>query len=313
MNKKKLIGNTFLLMTALIWGLAFVAQRVGMDYVGPLTFTAIRFWLGAAVLLPVLFVMNRKQARALKEEDIEPSTPDEISKKRRSLMIAGGVCGTILFMASIFQQFGLVFTTAGKAGFITALYIVLVPIFGLFLKQRPGILCWIGVVFGTIGLYFLTITEALTIAPGDFIVLIGAFFWAAHVLAIDHFNPYVDGIKLAITQFAVCACWGTIGMLIFERPSIESILSGAIPILYAGILSCGGGFTFQILGQKHTSPTVASLILSMEAVFGAVFGFLLLHEIMSLRELSGCVLMFVGVIVSQLPEKKKLETSDSLR
>ncbi len=314
MDRKKLTGNLFLLMTALIWGMAFVAQRVGMDYVGPLTFTAIRFWLGAAVLLPILFVMNRKQARALKDdEDTVPPTPDEIAKSRRSLLVAGGVCGTVLFFASILQQFGLVFTTAGKTGFITALYIVLVPVFGLFLKHRPGILCWIGVAFGTVGLYFLTITESFTIARGDFIVLIGAFFWAAHVLSIDHFNPYVDGIKLAATQFAVCAAWSTVGMLIFERPSIVSILSGAVPILYAGILSCGGGFTFQILGQRHTSPTVASLILSMEAVFGAIFGFLLLTEIMSSRELVGCILMFIAVIVSQLPEKKDLKTSDSLR
>jgi drug/metabolite transporter (DMT)-like permease len=317
MNKKKLIGNFFLLMTALIWGLAFVAQRVGMDYVGPLTFTAVRFWLGAAVLIPILFFMNRTNIKqddsSIDDEGTTSSLSDETPKKRKSLLVAGGVCGTVLFAASIFQQFGLVFTTAGKAGFITALYIVLVPIFGLLLKQRPGILCWIGVICGTVGLYFLTITESLTIAPGDFIVLIGAFFWATHVLFIDHFNPYVDGVKLAATQFAVAAAWSTLGMLIFERPSFESILSAAIPILYAGVFSCGGGFTFQILGQRHTSPTVASLILSLEAVFSAIFGFLLLREIMSGRELIGCALMFVGVIVSQLPDKKGLKTTDSNR
>ncbi len=314
MDKKKLTGNLFLLMTALIWGLAFVAQRVGMDYVGPLTFTAIRFWLGAAVLFPVLYFMDKKDAQELNDSKEATSlpTPEEKAKNRKSLMVAGGTCGTVLFAASILQQYGLVFTTAGKTGFITALYIVLVPIFGLFLKHRPGIRCWIGVAIGTVGLYFLTITESFTIAWGDLVVLIGAFFWAAHVLSIDHFNPCVNSIKLAATQFIVCASWSTIGMLIFERPTLDGILSGAVPILYAGILSCGGGFTFQILGQKNTSPTVASLILSMEAVFGAVFGFLLLTEIMSGRELAGCVLMFAAVVISQLPERKKLKEPETL-
>ncbi len=315
MNKQKLTGNLFLLVTSLIWGTAFVAQRVGMDYVGPLTFTAIRFWLGAAVLLPVLYFMNKKEAEDFKdgENTVSPPTSEEIAKSRRSLMVAGGICGTVLFCGSILQQYGLIFTTAGKAGFITALYIVLVPVFGLFLKQRPGLLCWIGVAFGTVGLYFLTITESFSIAWGDFIVLIGAFFWTIHVLAIDHFNPYVNGIKLSLTQFAVCACWGTLGMLIFERPALSDILSGAVPILYAGILSSGVGFTLQVLGQRHTSPTVASLILSLEAGFAAIFGFLLLTETMSAREFFGCVLMFIAVIISQLPDKNCANPPETLQ
>lgn len=293
MNKDKLMGNMFLLLTSLIWGLAFVAQRVGMDYVGPLTFTAVRFWLGVVVLLPLLiFTQNKK-----------PETEQTTGKNKYSLLLAGGVCGSIIFIASILQQYGLVFTTAGKAGFITALYIVIVPILGLVMKQKPGAKSWLGVALGSIGLYFLTISDSFTIARGDFVVLIGAFFWAVHVLSIDHFNPYVDSIKLSITQFTLCASLATIGMIIFETPSLNSIISGAIPILYSGILSCGAGFTLQILGQKHTTPTVASLILSMEAVFGAVFGFLILKEIMSIRELSGCFLMFAAVIISQLPSK----------
>lgn len=302
MDKNKLTGNFFLLMTALIWGLAFVAQRVGMDYVGPLTFTALRFWLGAAVLLPVLYFMEKKSNSG---KDGSPDEDEEVAVVKNKILIkAGIICGTVLFVASILQQYGLVFTTAGKTGFITALYIILVPIFGLALKHKPGIMSWIGVLLGTIGLYYLTITEAFTIARGDFVVLIGAFFWAGHVLFIDHFNPYVDPIKLSITQFVVCASLATIGMFIFETPSLQSIISGAVPLLYAGILSCGGGFTFQILGQRHTSPTVASLILSLEAVFGAVFGFLLLKEIMSPRELAGCMLLFSAVIISQLPQRK---------
>lgn len=305
MDKNKLKGNSFLLVTALIWGSGFVAQRVGMEYVGPLTFTAIRFWLGAAVLIPVVHILNKKEISKEISTDAGSDNYRSVQYGRKHLVKAGIICGCILFAGSILQQYGLVFTTAGKAGFITALYIVLVPIFGLILKQKPGIKSWIGVALGTGGLYFLTITESLTIARGDFVVLIGAFFWAAHVLVIDHFNPYVDGIKLSITQFAVCASIASIGMFIFEAPSFNIIMGGAVPILYSGILSCGVGFTFQILGQRHTSPTVASLILSMEAVFGAVFGFLLLREIMSIREITGCLLMLSAVIISQLPAIKK--------
>lgn len=295
-----------MLITSLIWGSAFVAQRVGMDYVGPLTFTAVRFWLGAIVLLPVYYFTNKKKTYSTDMENLDndQDDPEMIMKKKNALLIAGPLCGMVLFSGSVLQQYGLVFTTAGKAGFITALYIILVPVFGLALKQSPGLKSWIGVALATVGLYFLTITESFSIDKGDFIVLIGAFFWAAHVLIIDHFNPYVNAIKLSIMQFAICASLGTIGMLIFETPSLQAILSGTIPILYAGILSSGVGFTLQIVGQKHTSPTVASLILSMEAVFGAVFGFLILREIMTLRELFGCLLMFAAVIISQLPNRR---------
>jgi len=300
LNRKTLIGNAFLLITAIIWGSAFVAQRVGMDYVGPLTFVAVRFWLAVLTLLPIVYLtsIGGKNAEPTSEEDIE-----EYNRAKKTLRIAGFACGTILFIASTLQQFGLVFTTAGKAGFLTALYIILVPIFGLFLKQKIGIKCWIGVALGTVGIYFLSLTEALTIQPGDLIVLIGAAFWAIHVLVIDHFNPYVNAAKLSMMQFAVCASYGTIAMLIFERPSLESILSAAIPILYAGVLSAGIGFTFQILGQKNTSPTVASLLLSMEAVFAVIFGIIILSETMSSRELLGCILMFIAIIISQLPSK----------
>lgn len=314
---KKAIGNTALLMTAVIWGSAFVAQRVGMDYVGPLTFTGTRFWLAAAVLIPVVYFSDKAEKKAGKQArdaacDLPGSQVSEAPsadplKARKTFLLAGVVCGSILFLASILQQYGLVFTTAGKAGFITALYILLVPIFGLFLKQRSGIKVWVGVAFGTAGLYLLTITESLTIAWGDFVVLIGAFFWASHVLAIDHFLPHVNGVKLALMQFSVCAFWGTIGMLLFETPSMEAVLSGAVPILYAGVMSGGIGFTLQIIGQRYTSPAVASLLLSMEAVFGAVFGYLILHEVMTTRELLGCLLMFAAIIISQLPQKIRMK------
>jgi drug/metabolite transporter (DMT)-like permease len=306
MKAKKLVGNLLLLLTAIIWGSGFVAQRAGMEFVGPLTFGASRFWLAFLVLIPVVHFMNKVDQKALAAsgKTIPPKTPAEIAKSKKTFWTASILCGTMLFCGSILQQFGMVFTTAGKAAFITALYILLVPVFSLVLKHRPSLTSWIGVACGTIGLYLLCITESFTIAMGDFIVLIGAVFWACHVLFIDHFLPYVNPAKLAMTQFGICAMYSTIGMLIFERPSWSAVATCAVPILYAGIMSGGMGFTLQIFGQRYTSPTVASLLLSMEAVFGAIFGFLLLHEVMSSRELTGCFLMFGAIIISQLPDKK---------
>ncbi|MGI6728341.1 MAG: DMT family transporter [Anaerovoracaceae bacterium] len=305
MNTKKIISNILLLITAIIWGSAFVALQVGMDYIGPLTFSASRFWLATLVLIPVVYIIEKTNNNTQKKTDNAEVTPtaEEIKKARRIFVVASFLCGGSLFFASILQQFGLIYTTVGKAGFITALYIVLVPIFSLFLKQRPELKSWIGVAFGSIGLYLLCITESFTIALGDFVVLMGAFFWASHVLIIDYFLPYVNALKLSLAQFTVCASFSTIGMLIFEKPSLEAIYSCAVPILYAGILSGGVGFTFQILAQKHTTPTVASLVLSLESVFAAIFGFLILGEIMTHRELLGCVLMFIAIILSQLPNK----------
>ncbi len=306
MNKEKIIGNLLLLLTSIIWGSAFVAQRIGMDFVGPFTFNGARFVLSALVLIPVIFFMNRGRRRTAAEED-EAQRQDE-SEARKTLLKAGIVCGIILFGGSTLQQFGLVFTTAGKAGFITALYILLVPIFSLVIKHRPGLKSWIGVAFGAVGLYLLCITEAFTIDPGDLVVLVGAGFWALHLLVIDHFLTKVtDAVKLSFLQFGVCAGLSMIAALIFEEPSINALLQCAVPVLYAGVLSGGVGFTLQIFGQKHTNPTVASLLLSMEAVFGAICGFLILNEIMSQREIFGCILMFCAIIISQLPDKKKAE------
>ncbi len=306
MDKEKLMGNILLLLTSLVWGSAFVAQRVGMDFVGPLTFNGARFVLSALVLVPVMYFMNRNKKKNPAEG--EEGASEDVQNQRNTLIKAGIACGSILFCGSTLQQFGLVFTTAGKAGFITALYILLVPIFSLVIKHRPGIKCWIGVVFGAVGLYLLCITESFSIALGDLVVLVGAGFWALHLLVIDHFLPKIsDAVKLSFIQFSVCAFYSLIAALIFEEISINAILRGAVPILYAGVLSGGVGFTLQIFGQRHTNPTVASLLLSMEAVFGAVFGFLLLNEIMTQRELLGCVLMFCAIIISQLPDKKKQE------
>lgn len=307
MDRKQLKGNLLLLTTATIWGSAFVAQRVGMDFVGPLTFNWTRFLMSVLVLMPVVSIMNKRAASKEKSDSqMEELSPEARRKQKKQLILASAVCGFVLFCASIFQQVGLVSTSAGKTGFITALYIVLVPIFSVVLKHKPGFKCWIGVALGTVGLYFLCITSSFTIAPGDLIVLIGAGFWGAHILVIDYFAPKVsDPVKMSMYQFVVVAAISFVGSLIFETMSISAILDGAIPILYAGVLSGGVGFTFQILGQRYTNPTVASLILSLESVFAAVFGFLLLREIMTPREMAGCILMFTAIIISQLPDRKK--------
>lgn len=320
MNKTKLKGNLLLLSTAAVWGIAFVAQRVGMEYIGPLTFNGIRFAMAAIVLIPVAYFLERRPQRLQEIQTVEITadgqqnssaihTPETRKKQKRTLMIASLVCSIILFCGSTLQQMGIVTTSAGKTAFITALYIVLVPIFSMVLKHRPSLKCWIGVVFGTIGLYFLCITSTFDIAPGDLIVLIGAGFWACHILAIDYFLSKLSSpISMSMYQFALVAVISLIGAVIFEEISLSAILSSMIPLLYAGIMSGGVGFTFQILGQKHTNPTVASLILSLEAVFGAIFGFLILNEVMSTRELAGCILMFCAIIMSQLPDRKKPQT-----
>jgi drug/metabolite transporter (DMT)-like permease len=303
LDKRKIGSNILLLITALIWGSAFVAQRVGMDYVGPFTFGAARFILAAMVLIPVIHFMEKGKRVKAKKETL---TEEEKALENQVLLKAGIICGVILFCGSMLQQHGLLFTTAGKAGFITALYIVLIPIFSLVLKKIPGLKSWIGVAFGAVGLYLLSITESFTIAPGDFIVLIGAGFWAAHLLVIDHFLPKIsDPIRLSYIQFFTCAILCFIGALIFEDATLEGIRAGIIPILYAGVLSGGVGFTLQIIGQRYTSPIAASLILSLEAVFAAVFGYIILEEILTTREFIGCVLMFIAIIISQLPDKEK--------
>lgn len=306
-----------------------MAQRVGMDYVGPLTFNGVRFLIAALVLIPVVYFLEKPSESALNDdrkdfaaERTEPSpekkeasagptelTAESLKRQKSTLIKASIACGCVLFLGASFQQFGLVTTSAGKTAFITALYIILVPIFSVVLKHRPGLKCWIGVALGTVGLYFLCITSSFDIAPGDLTVLIGAGFWAAHILVIDYFLPKLSTpVRLSMYQFIVVAGIALTGALIFEEISLSAIIDCAGPILFAGVLSGGVGFTFQILGQRYTNPTVASLILSLESVFGAVFGFLLLREIMSPREIAGCILMFCAIIISQLPDRKKPET-----
>ncbi len=317
MERKQLKGNLLLLTASVIWGSAFVAQRVAMEYIGPFTFNGVRFLIAALVLIPVVHFLEKPSKKTLQEgENAETAAagltemkrellPEEHKRRKRTLITASLACGCVLFFGTSLQQFGLVTTSAGKTAFITALYIVLVPVFSVVLKHKPGLKCWIGVALGTVGLYFLCITSSFDMAPGDLIVLIGAGFWAAHILVIDWFLPKLSSpVRLSMYQFIIVAVLNFIGAFLSEAISISAIISCMGPILYAGALSGGVGFTFQILGQRYTNPTVASLILSLESVFGAIFGFLLLREIMSGREIAGCILMFSAIIISQLPDRK---------
>lgn len=287
------LKNSFiLLLTAVIWGVAFVAQSVGMDYVGPFTFVCIRSFIGGIVLLPFL-ALRRKHASA---------HPSNI----RGLWLGGLFCGLFLAAASLFQQFGIQTTTVGKAGFITAFYIVLVPVLGLFFKKHCGIFVWLGVLLALIGLYLLCMTESFTIQSGDLMVFICALLFAGHILVIDHFTQQVDGVAMACIQFFVCGLVCAVPMLFFEKPALADLCSAWMPILYAGVLSSGVGYTLQIVGQKDMNPTIASLILSLESVVSVLAGLLILGQRLSLREALGCGFMFIAIILAQLPDVRNL-------
>lgn len=296
MTKGKKIRNIILLfLTALIWGMAFVAQSVSMDYIQPLTFICIRFFIGGLFLLPFIFIMDKK-----KKEDMQQIEKTEPNKK--TLLAGGIICGIFLFGGSFFQQVGIQYTTVGKAGFLTAFYIIIVPLLGLFLKKKCPPLTWCGVALSLVGLYFLCMTESLTLQKGDALVFIGAFMFAGQIMAIDYYNPMVDGVRLSCIQFFTAGIIGFVGMILFEQPQLSAILGAAGPILYTGIMSSGVGYTLQIIGQKGIHPAVAALILSLESVFSALSGFLFLHQGMSGRELLGCGLMFLAIILAQMPD-----------
>jgi drug/metabolite transporter (DMT)-like permease len=280
-----------LFMAAAIWGFAFVAQSVGMDYVGPYTFVTARNVVALAVLLPWVAAARRQRKKGGKRRS-----------GRRSLIYGGGCCGICLFAASALQQFGMKYTTVGKAGFITAMYIVLVPVFGIFVKKKTGVKVWIAVAAALAGLYLLCMTKGdFQLQKGDAYILGCAAVFALHILVVDHFSPLVDGVELSCVQFAVNAVLGTILMMLLEQPRMADLLAAWLPIVYAGALSSGVGYTFQIIGQKGMNPTVASLILSLESVISVLAGWLLLHQALTARELAGCALVFAAIILVQLP------------
>lgn len=302
MKTQQIRNSILLLLTAIIWGVAFVAQSVGMDYVGPFTFTCVRSFIGGIVLIPCIAFLNR-----LEGNQTEKAVLSEEEKKngRKKLLLGGVCCGIALCFATCFQQFGIQYTTVGKAGFITAFYIIIVPVLGLFFRKKCGPLVWIGVVLALAGLYFLCINESLSIQIGDLLVFICAILFSIHILVIDYFTQKVDGVKMSCIQFFVCGVISLPAMLIFEEPNLQQIIAAWQPILYAGVLSSGVAYTLQIVGQKGMNPTVASLILSLESVVSVLAGMLILGQHLSSREIIGCVLMFCAIILAQLPQKTK--------
>lgn len=299
MNKKSLIGNFLLILAAFIWGCAFVAQSIGMDFVRPFTFNGIRSLLAGIVLLPVIFTFEQTQKKS--ETYQKPSKAD-----RQLLCQAGLSCGFILFLASTVQQYGIAYTTVGKAGFIAVLYVLIVPFIGLLMKRHLPKRIWLCCFLALCGLYLLCVKdEVFSPNQGDIIVFISSVLYAFHILTVDHFTSRVNGVKLSCIQFFVTGILSIPFMLLFDKPSASVILSAWLPIFYAGALSGGIGFTLQIVAQKWTEPSVASLLMSLESVFAVLAGALFLQQIPTLQEIGGCVLMLVAIFLIQLPDKRK--------
>ena len=291
MKVSTLKSDALILLASAIWGFAFVAQRIGMDYVGPFTFNGVRFALGSIVLLPLIL-----------RNGIFKNT----SRKRTSpagtkmLVFGGGLLGIALFAAASLQQVGLVYTTAGNAGFITGLYVVIVPILGLFLGQHPNAGTWTGALIAAVGLYFLSVTDELTISFGDMLELIGAFLWAVQILIVGWLSPKIDPIKLAVAEFSVCSLLSLVTAFIFEEIALNTLLQAIIPILYGGVFSVGVAFTLQVVAQQNAHPAHAAILFSLESVFAALGGWLIINETISSRGLVGCALMLSGMLLSQL-------------
>ena len=291
LNQRVCRADFLLMVAAVIWGSAFVAQRVGMSHVGPLTFNGIRFALGAMVLLPLT-----------RRRDPEPEVEGSPAQHRMGwpTVRGGALAGLVLFVAATLQQVGLVYTTAGKAGFITGLYVIIVPLLGLLWGHRPGWGGWLGAGLATVGLYLLSVTGTFTFAPGDLWELFGALFWAIHVLLLSWLSPRMDGIRLACAQYVVCSLLSLIVAGFTEAITRDGLHGALIPILYGGILSVGVAYTLQVVAQRDAPATHAAIILSLEAVFAALAGWLILDEMLSLRGLIGCILMFSGMLTALL-------------
>ncbi len=294
-------ADGLLLLVAIIWGFAFVAQRSGMEVIGPYAFNAARFALGALSLVPILVLQRQRERR----KRLEPTIPRLQPWARAGW---GLLAGTVLFIAASLQQIGLVTTTAGNAGFITCLYVVLVPLVGFALGRTSGVRIWVGAVVALAGLYILSIGSGFTLAPGDLYELIGAFFWTAHILLIDRVGTRVDALELSIGQFATCAALSVVTALVREPDAFAGLVPALVPILYGGLLSVGVAYTLQVVAQRTAHPAHASIILSMEALFAAIGGVLLLSEALTTRLVVGGLLMLVGMICSQL-ESPKNETA----
>lgn len=291
--KQQIKSSLILLLTATIWGVAFVAQSVGMEYIGPFTFNAIRCVLGGLVLIPDILVLKKKK---------ETGAENQEKEDKKTLWAGGIACGVILCIASNLQQFGIMEASVGKSGFFTALYIVMIPVIGIFIGKRPGIKLWFCVALAVVGMYLLCMKDgSFTIERADIMLLLCALAFSFHILVVDYFSPRVDGVKMSCIQFFVCGVLSAVGMLFTETPDISNIQAAWLPLLYAGLLSCGVGYTLQIVGQKGINPVIASLIMSLESVISALAGWVILGQVLSPKEILGCVLMFVAIIITQIP------------
>ena len=302
--KINLKGSIMLLITSLIWGTSFVAQSDGMNYIEPFTYNSMRTLLGGFVLIPVILLFRFLDKRSGKEKK---------TYSMKNTLVGGICCGVILFIASSFQQAGIAQTTAGKAGFVTALYIVIVPLIGIFLHRKMPLRMWLFIAAALAGFWLLCISDNFSISGGDLLVFFGALFFALHITVIDYFNGKgTDGVLMSCIQFFTAGLLMLICMFIFEKPVIDNIIQARVSILYAGIMSCGVAYTLQILGQRHTSPTLATLLMSLESVFAALSGWLILGEKLSIKELLGCILIFSAVILAQLSgtDKQKITNGE---
>lgn len=302
MKSQKLKGNLILLLTSLIWGTSFIAQSKGVELISPMAFNGIRSILGAVVLLPVIFALDLGK----KKKGIQ------VLKVDKTLIIGGIICGICLCIASTLQTAGMVYTSPGKSGFITALYMMIVPIIGLFYGKKTQPVIWLSVLMALIGLYLMCIDSSLVINKGDVLTFFCAIVFAFHILAIDYFSPKVDGVKLAALQFFVCGMINMVCVFLFEEPKLKPILDCWLSIGYSGIFSCGIAYTLQIVGQKYTDPTSASILMSLESVFATLttvilvaLGWNLTGGQLTTREILGCIIMFVAIILVQLPEIRK--------
>ena len=294
---KNLRGSAILFLTAIIWGFAFVAQSEGMDKIGALTFQASRMLLASLVLLPTSLIMQniREKSTGKKERFLD-----------RKTVFVGMVCGFFLCGASALQQIGIAYTSVGHAGFLTALYILIVPVLGVFMGKLPSARIWLCIALALVGLYMLCMTEeGFSMSLGDVLVTLCALVFALHIIAVDRLAGALDGVKISFVQMTFAGVLSLIFALIFEEPNLGDIVASWRPIAYAGVLSCGVAYTLQIIGQKYTEPTVASIIMSLESVFAVLGGAIILKEKTTLPELAGCALMFAATVISQLPERKK--------
>lgn len=291
MPNKAMQANLMMLLAASIWGFAFVAQRVGMDTMGPHWFNSLRFFIGVVALMPVVIWMDRVQAKSAAESS---------KSSVKTLLMGGAVAGFLLFIGATFQQVGLQYTTAGKAGFITGMYIFFVPLIGLFFRMKTGLGTWLGALIALWGLYLLSINEDFTLSKGDTLQLICALAFAGHVLMIGYLASRMDTVKLSLVQFFVAGLLAMILALYFEQLTWGMITSTAVPLLFAGVMSTGIAYTLQTIAQQHAHPSHAAIILSSEGVFAVVGGFLLLNEVLPVQGLLGCGLILAGMLMSQL-------------